>query len=567
MDNSTVSEILETTARLMELHGENPFKIKSYQSAAYKIERLKENLIGKSQDELEKLDGIGKSLSLKILQLLNDGSFPELDRLLSETPEGVQEMMRIKGIGPKKVALLWKELQIESPGELLYACNENRLVELKGFGAKTQEQIKRSIEFSISQRGLFHFATAERSALLLLKELEGLDLKFKPVISGEIRRKCEIVSSLDFIACHDDYDAILKKLRSTDEKGFSGISENEQGISLKTEEGLPVQIHFNRKGTMACLQWTITGNNEHIRQCLDLSGLTLTDLENAESESDLYARFGLPYLEPEWREGRTEIRRAREGHIPASLVDVHDLKGILHNHSTYSDGIHSLEEMAVACKELGYEYLGICDHSKSAQYAGGLSIEKVNMQQEEIRQLNSILQPFRIFSGIESDILADGSLDYPDEILAGFDFVVASVHSGLRMDKDKATQRLLTAIRNPYTTILGHPSGRLLLSREGYPLDYEKIIQACAETGVVIELNAHPYRLDLDWRWIEYALEKGVKISINPDAHSTEGYRNMYYGVCTGRKGYLTPQETFSAMGLKDIEQWFKNKKGNHTPH
>jgi DNA polymerase (family 10) len=261
------------------------------------------------------------------------------------------------------------------------------------------------------------------------------------------------------------------------------------------------------------------------------------------------------------REGLNEIEKASRQSIRYPLIETADLKGILHNHSTYSDGIHSLEEMAKACRDLGYEYLGICDHSKSAQYAGGLSIEKVIEQQEDILRLNTSMAPFKIFSGIESDILADGSLDYPDEILQRFDFIVASVHSGLRMDKEKATARLLKAIENPYTTILGHPTGRLLLSREGYPLDFEKILHSCAEHGVVVELNAHPYRLDLDWRWIDYAVSLGLQISINPDAHSTEGYADMYYGVCVARKGGLTPTNTFNTKNLTEITEWFKKRK------
>jgi DNA polymerase (family 10) len=276
---------------------------------------------------------------------------------------------------------------------------------------------------------------------------------------------------------------------------------------------------------------------------------------------EIYEQFHLPYLEPEFREGLHEIEKAVSKKLPAKLITTEHLKGILHNHSTYSDGKNTLEEMAIACRDKGYQYLGISDHSKTAVYAGGLSIERVIAQQEEIAILNTKLAPFRIFSGIESDILADGSLDYPDEILSRFDFIVASVHSGLRMDSEKATARLLKAIRNPYTTILGHPTGRLLLAREGYPINYEEILKACAEENVVVELNAHPYRLDLDWRWIDYAVQLGLKISINPDAHSIEGYGDMYYGVAVARKGFLSVEDTFNALSLEEITEWFKKKK------
>jgi DNA polymerase (family 10) len=260
------------------------------------------------------------------------------------------------------------------------------------------------------------------------------------------------------------------------------------------------------------------------------------------------------------REGLNEISLAKENKIP-KLVELSDLKGILHNHSTYSDGLNTLKDMALHCKELGYEYLGMCDHSQSAFYANGLKADRVLEQQKEIDELNVKLAPFKIFKGIESDILNDGSLDYPVEVLKTFDFIVASVHSNLKMNEEKATARLLKAIENPFTTILGHPTGRLLLSRPGYPIDHKRIIDACAANKVIIELNAHPYRLDIDWRWIQYCLEKGVKISINPDAHEKSGYQDMYYGVCAARKGMLTKEMCFNAMGRVEMEQYFKSGK------
>ena len=263
----------------------------------------------------------------------------------------------------------------------------------------------------------------------------------------------------------------------------------------------------------------------------------------------------LQYIVPELREGLQEAELAREGKLP-ELIQFSDLKGVLHNHTTYSDGVHTLKEMADHCKGLGYEYLGICDHSKTAVYANGLSIDRVLEQQLEIDRLNAGYQGFRIFKGIESDILGDGSLDYPEEILKTFDFVVASVHSNLKMSEEKATERLIKAIENPYTTILGHPTGRLLLARPGYPVDHKKIIDACAANRVSIELNAHPYRLDIDWRWIPYCLEKGVAVSVNPDAHHREGFQDMYYGICAARKGMLTRQTCLNAMGLQEFEAY-----------
>jgi DNA polymerase (family 10) len=277
-------------------------------------------------------------------------------------------------------------------------------------------------------------------------------------------------------------------------------------------------------------------------------------------ESGIYASLGLQYIEPELREGLTEVSSAKENKIP-KLIELSDLKGILHNHSTYSDGMNSLKEMAEYCKELGYEYLGICDHSQSAFYAQGLKPDRVFEQHAEIDLLNKQLFPFRVFKGIESDILNDGSLDYSDDVLKSFDFIVASVHSNLKMNEEKATARLLKAIENPFTTILGHPTGRLLLSRPGYPIDHKKIIDACAANGVIIELNAHPYRLDIDWRWIPYCLERGVKISINPDAHEKSGYHDMYFGTFVARKGMLSKEMCLNSLSLTEIESYFLSRK------
>ncbi|MBA3972450.1 MAG: DNA polymerase/3'-5' exonuclease PolX, partial [Bacteroidetes bacterium] len=281
---------------------------------------------------------------------------------------------------------------------------------------------------------------------------------------------------------------------------------------------------------------------------------------NYHSEEEIFASIKMQYIQPELREGRTEVSLAQGNKIP-ELIEMKDLRGILHNHSTYSDGMNTLADMAIYCKELGYEYLGICDHSQSAFYAEGLKPDRVLAQHAEIEELNKKLFPFKIFKGIESDILNDGSLDYSEDILKTFDFIVASVHSNLKMNEEKATTRLIKAIENPYTTILGHPTGRLLLSRAGYPIDHKKVIDACAANGVIIELNAHPYRLDIDWRWIPYCLEKGVKISINPDAHEKSGYHDMYYGTCVARKGMLTKDMCFNSLSLNELERFFSNRK------
>lgn len=541
MDTESIASALKLTAQLMELHEENPFKIKSLSNAAFKLDKTGIDLNGKTVDELATIDGVGKSIAQKIIELQQTGTLKELQALLEKTPAGVVEMLGIKGIGPKKVGQLWRELGVESGGELLYACHENRLVDLKGFGAKTQEQVKKAIEFRMASSGKYHYATAEpvaARALEFVKEKTGATLIS---LTGEIRRKCEIIQEIEIVVASD---------KPIDMSGF----ENEHQIPVVIQTCNPI-VYYDAL-------FESTASPAHLRQ---LETLPVNRVPNPDSEAMIYRSFGLDYIDPELREGNGEILLAQQRKLPR-LIELMDLKGILHNHSNWSDGMNTLREMAEHCRKLGYEYFGICDHSQSAFYANGLKPDRVHEQWKEIDALNAELAPFKIFKGIESDILSDGRLDYEDDVLAGFDFVVASVHSNLKMDKEKATARLITAIENPYTTILGHPTGRLLLSREGYPIDHKKVIDACAANEVIIELNAHPYRLDIDWRWIPYCIEKGVMISINPDAHEKEGLMDMYYGVCAARKGMLTREMCFNALTRDEIATYFSKRVANEAP-
>jgi DNA polymerase (family 10) len=560
MQNSEIADLLNTTCRLMELHGENAFKARSYQSAAFRIDKMIEPLRGKSEEELSATEGIGQSLSRKIFQILNTGTFPELEELLNKTPAGVMEMMQIKGIGPKKVAVLWKELGVESPGELLYACNENRLLTLKGFGAKTQEQIIQSIEFKNAARGQFLYPDAEQSGNLLTEVVKSVAGIIHFSDTGEIRRRCEIVTLLEYVfAPMEITESVRQALNG---KGIeSNLINGESDCSLQgtTLEGIPFLLHFCKEQDFAGKLWTTTGSVMHLVRMKNQMPSFNESLQNVKDEEEVYRNAGVYYVVPEMREAESRLIPLSEKR-PSELVTMASLQGILHNHSNWSDGIHSLEEMAEGCRSLHKTYFGICDHSRSAVYANGLSSERVKAQHQEIDQLNQKLAPFRVFKGIESDILTDGSLDYPEDILSSFDFIVASVHSGFRMDEKRATERLIKAVHNPYTTILGHCTGRLLLSRPGYPIDHKAVIDACAEAEVILELNAHPYRLDIDWRWIEYALSRNVMISINPDAHSVEGYRSLYYGVNSARKGGLPVEMTFNAQSVEFVAEWFKKR-------
>jgi DNA polymerase (family 10) len=555
MNNREIAGILSETARMMELHGVNEFKVKSLINAAFVISRLESPLSDFTTAQMEEIKGIGKSTSLRIAAILESGTLPEYQEYLATTPEGVVEMMRIKGIGPKKTALLWKDLGIENPGELLYACNENRLVELKGFGIKTQEQIRKAIEYALSHRGLFHYATLELPALALVEMLVKSGFFSRVSLTGDIRRKCEVLSCIEILCSGDELDPVYEKLKSVLPSGTSTFELKEERFHFQTAEGIPVVIECCEPNDFYYRLFITTSSDAHLEKI----GNSLIR-GNFNSEESIYDSMGMQFIEPELREGIDETELALNKRLPELLVES-DLRGCLHNHSTWSDGLHSLREMALATRDAGLEYLGICDHSKSAFYANGLNAERVAQQHEEIDQLNKELFPFRIFKGIESDILQDGNLDYPDSVLRTFDFIVASVHSGLKMTEEKATERLIRAVSNPYTTILGHPTGRLLLARPGYPVDHKKVIDACAEHGVIIELNAHPYRLDLDWRWIRYALSKNVMISVNPDAHHTGGIHDMHYGVSVARKGGLTRLMTFNARTAEAIASHFTARR------
>jgi DNA polymerase (family 10) len=532
MSNDEIVEALELTAKLMDLHNDNPFKAKAYTNAAFKLSKLRFDFQGKTQQEIESIEGIGKGISSKIYELMTNGFTPDLGALIEKTPGGVIEMLGIKGLGPKKVRQLWLELQLESVGELLYACNENRLITLKGFGEKTQLQVKSNIEFKQSNANKFHYASVEKPVLDLVK---AIGQKYPGALVapvGQLARKCEVIDKIEILV--------------------SG-GENVDMSSLPWNVPvLPNFIYCNKEEFNYRLV-ELSSTPEHLEK-INFHSLSKKQFND---QQEIYSALQLQYIEPELREGLSEVELAKQNKIPV-LIELGDLKGILHNHTTYSDGVHTLKEMADYCKELGYGYFGVCDHSKTAVYANGLTVEKVLEQHAEIEKLNSTYQNFKILKGIESDILNDGSLDYADEVLKTFDFVVASVHSNLKMNEEKATARLIKAVENPYTSILGHPTGRLLLARSGYPIDHKKVIDACAANKVSIELNAHPYRLDIDWRWIPYCLEKGVMVSINPDAHYKDGFHDMYYGTCIARKGMLDKKNCLNSLPLNELLLRFK---------
>jgi DNA polymerase (family X) len=529
MSGKDYGALLKLNAQLAELHDQNSFKVRSLSNAAYKIDKSGIDLDSVSPEDLGKIEGIGKGIVAKILEIRETGTTTEIKELLEATPPGVVEMLGIKGIGPKKVRQLWKELEVESPGELLYACFENRLLTLKGFGEKTQQQIQNAIEFRNSNQGKFWYADCEDAFQEAQKTIKEKFPNARVENVGGFFRKDEVVTHLEFLVL--------------------GTENKQIEFAL---EGIPVKVQVFPEEKFDSEYFAATATTEF------LESINFKPFSGKKTEDQIFEELKISPVPAEWRD-----RPYLSGHSAYSgnLISFEMLKGSLHNHSTWSDGINTLEEMAQFCQSQSWEYLGICDHSKSAFYANGLSIERVAEQHKEIEALNKKKAPFRIFKGIESDILNDGSLDYPEEVLKSFDFVVASVHSNLKMDIEKATSRLIKAIENPYTTILGHPTGRLLLSRPGYPIDTKKVIDACAANGVVIELNSHPWRLDIDWRHIPYCLEKGVMISLNPDAHVKEGLLDMKYGVFVARKGGLDAAHCLNAKPVDELEKLFKRKK------
>lgn len=561
MENKAIARKLRLLSQLMELHDVNPFKIKSVANAAFKVDKLPFKLAEKDPAELEKIDGIGKSIAGKVIELLQTGTMAEIDSLIDITPPGVIEMMGIKGIGPKKVAAIWRNMGIETVGELYYACNENRLIEAKGFGLKTQEDILKVIEFVMASHGKMLYAQVEPEAIMLMDELKSIFANNLIEFAGEYRRKCEIINELVIVVGTRDVEIAAGTLLTL--SLLNNIEREDDCISAVTNSGLKVKMYVVERRYFYSTLFIRTGDDAHVKA---VTQLEVEESDQPESELLIYQKSGLTYIQPELREGDTFIAKAAADKLP-TLITFADLKGTLHNHSNWSDGVNTLQEMAAYCRDtLNLEYLGISDHSKTAVYAKGLSIERVLQQHEEIDHFNKTQNGFQILKGIESDILSDGSLDYPEEILKRFDFIVASIHSNMKMEEEKATARLIKAIENPYTTILGHPTGRLLLTRGGYPINYKKVIDACAANNVVIEVNSNPLRLDLDWRWHQYALDKGCWLSINPDAHRNEGFNDMQYGILAARKGGLYKERCLNALSLPDITQFFKTKSLTRKP-
>jgi DNA polymerase (family X) len=550
MDNYAIAENFSLLSKLMDIHGENSFKAKTYAIAAYHIENLPEQLSDTPSEKITVIKGIGESTGKKIIEILQTGELKILQEIINKTPPGVIELLNIKGIGPKKINTIWKEMEIESVGELLYACQENRLKLYKGFGEKTQQNVIETIEFYLHNQGSYLYPQVEAVAPQIIAYLQKLFLPENVYLTGAYKRQIEIIDELEFVI-NSTNELIKPKLVSANPPEL--LEENPDSLLYKLHNGL--RLRFYTDPNFKERLFKTSGSREFttaFKQAFTKIDYTAI---NGEDDTAIFTQANINYIPPCLRETAAIIETAKVTAIP-KLIQQADVKGIIHSHSNWSDGSYTIEAMATAAREKGFEYLVISDHSKSAFYAQGLSEEKIAAQHQYINELNNKITGFKIFKSIESDILNDGSLDYTNSILSTFDLVIASVHSNLKMTEEKAMLRLLNAIENPYTTILGHMTGRLLLSRKGYPVNHKKIIDACAANQVAIELNAHPSRLDIDWRHIDYALQKNVLISIDPDAHTIEGFEDIRFGVLAAQKAMVTAAQNLSSFGLADFEAY-----------
>ncbi|MBI2273864.1 MAG: DNA polymerase/3'-5' exonuclease PolX [Bacteroidetes bacterium] len=554
MDNYAIAENFALLGKLMDIHGDNSFKAKSYSSAAFTIDKLTTPLSELPAEKIFGIRGIGDAIGKKIVEQLETGQLSLLNEYIAKTPPGIIEMMGIKGIGPKKIATIWKELEIETLGELLYACNENRLTLYKGFGEKTQQNIKESIEFYFGTLGSYLYQQIESYAISVDNRLKENFPGEQFILTGEFRRQLEIINTLNWVTTLPM--EMLKDFFTRNE--FMVVNESGDQIVFKGKENVTMGFYCTNPASIVAKLFVTSASDTFLE-----AWQTATQWNAGATygnEEAIFTAVGLPFIPAYQREDAKMIDTAKAGKMTVPIQPA-DITGIIHCHSNWSDGVHTLEQMAVAAKDKGLQYLVISDHSKTAFYANGLQEDRIRAQQQQVDELNAKLGPFKIFKSIESDILNDGSLDYSPEILSSFDLVIASVHSNLKMNEEKAMMRLMNAIENPYTSILGHMTGRLLLSRNGYPVDHKRIIEACAANQVVIELNAHPRRLDIDWRWIDYALEKNVLISIDPDAHAIDGFDDCRYGVLVAQKAGVSKEQNLSSYSLADFEAFVARQK------
>src|SRR5713226_4061651 len=547
MDKNQVANVLEDVASLLELkEGSNPFEARAYENAARAVSALDGDIEQLTREgKLKGVPGLGATIIKRIEELVNTGQMALYDELVADTPQVKLDMRRIQGVGPKKINVIYNQLHVQSIAELEQACKEDKVAVLPGFGKKTQDKILQGIALLAQHVGRFLYPVAEDEAEHMYQALSTIPEIVRKQVAGSLRRKRETIGDIDMVVsvADDAGEAIRHEIMDVftgqpNVQAITGKGDTKSSVVLKSG----INMTINDYGLFR-------GKEPHL------------ELVPCKNEADIYAALGMAYIEPELREDMGEIEAAIAGKLP-TLVQMDDLQGILHVHSTWSDGQNTIREMAEACIARGYHYLGMTDHSKVAAYAGGLNEDALRRQGEEIDRLNEeFAGRIHILKGTECDILRDGSLDFSDETLASLDFVVASIHSLFNLPPEEQTQRMLRAIANPYVDIIGHPTGRILLGREGYTLDIDAIIDAAAGHGGCIEINAHPSRLDLDWRYLHRARDKGIKIPVDPDAHRIDGLDVVQYGINIARKGWLRPADVLNTLSTRAIQAYFRARR------
>jgi len=571
MDKEEIIKTLKEISVLLELKNENPFKIRAYQNSARALEtsdiELNKDL---KIEDLKGIKGIGSHIAEKIKTLIYTGRLKYYEELKESVPPGLVEMLAIPTMGPKKIKYLFDNLGISNIGELEYACIENRLVDLPNFGKKTQENILKGIEVLKKFKGKFLFAGVIEEAEKIHKKIENFKYVKRASLAGSVRRKKEIVKDIDIVASTDNPEKVMDFFTTLDE-AEDIIAKGDTKSSIRLKSGINVDIRTVEDFQYPYALHHFTGSKEHntaMRTAAKKDNIKMNEyglfkndrLIKCSDEKDIFAFFSMDWIPPELRENFGEIEAAKNKTLP-KLIEEKDIKGIFHIHTTYSDGKSSIGQVCEQLIKSGFMYAGISDHSKTASYAGGMKNEDVEQYFKEIDKLNLKFSGFKIFKGIESDILLDGSLDYSDKTLSVFDFIIAAIHSSFNLSEEQMTERIIKAIENRFTTMIAHPTGRLLLARDAYKVDIIRVINAAAENNVDIELNASPFRLDLDWRMCKYSKEKGVKIFINPDAHSLKDLYDYRFGVNIARKGWLEKEDVPNTYAAEKIDKYLKSKR------
>ncbi|NQV16388.1 hypothetical protein HQ531_13080 [bacterium] len=560
MNNAQISEKIKRLAALLALLEENPFKIRAFEKAARIVKEHPEEMgILIDEDRLKHVKGIGETLAQHILYYAKSGSFAYEREIEAALPPGLPDLLEIPGLGVKKVHVLWKQHQIDNIDQLKQACLSNELSSWKGFGAKLEQQLLKGIAFKALHVKDFHLNVALQAAKIWKKKLRAIPSLKRFELTGQLRRGDTLIQSVDFLV-EIDPTTLKSELISTLNLNPTGADP----LLVMDTSGLPINLWLSDAHEFQTRQLILTAGSAYLNKIeSSLDDLNLRQEQgrkidfggSAETEAEVCDQLGIQWIVPELRDAFD--------HFPAesTLIRPSDIKGVIHAHSSWSDGRNSLQELVEGAQRLGYQYLGISEHSQAAYYANGLQPERVRAQWERIDELNEQYPDFHIFKGIEADILSDGRLDYEENILAGFDFVIASIHSHFHLNQEQQTDRIVRALQSPFTTMLGHPTGRMLLGREGYCPNLPAIIDAAVEFEKIIEINSTPKRLDLDWKYLKNAREKGLKVSINPDAHGVEGMNSIPLGVTMARKGGLSPQDVINTMGVNEMARFLESRR------